>query len=87
MKFIGEDYTKRITDNAGIIPEDEPCFLFRAKDKHFAQVMRHYAWLCRMDGNEEQAEKVNGFIPSIESYQDKKGRKAPDIPIQTKMQL
>jgi len=87
MDFIGNDYKARIIDKAGIIPDDEPCFLFRAKDQHCAQTLRHYAWLCEKNGNHEQAEKVYDFILKIENYQDKKGRKAPDIPVQTKMQL
>jgi hypothetical protein len=87
MKFIGQDYTVRITDKAGIIPENEPCFLFRAQDKHFAQTMRHYAWLLRHDGNEELAERVNNFVLEIENWQSTVKRKTPDIPVQTKIEF
>ncbi|MEQ1761584.1 MAG: hypothetical protein ABL984_00430 [Pyrinomonadaceae bacterium] len=42
MKHARKDYN-RIQDPAGLIPEDEPVFLFRAQDRFAAKVLDHYA--------------------------------------------
>jgi len=32
------------------IPDDEPIFFFRARDKHALEVLRYYKVVCRDDG-------------------------------------
>ena len=51
MKFTRSDYTKRIIDKAGKIPQDEPVFLLRAQDVHAPSTLRHYAKLLEEAGN------------------------------------
>lgn len=46
MKHARPDYD-RIQDPAGIIPEDEPVFLFRAQDRLSATVVAFYVHLLR----------------------------------------
>lgn len=42
MKHARDDYD-RIQDPAGLIPEDEPVFLFRAQDRFAAEALDRYA--------------------------------------------
>lgn len=42
MRHARDDYN-RIQDPAGLIPDDEPVFLFRGQDKFAARVLRFYA--------------------------------------------
>lgn len=43
MKFGRDDYTERIKDTAGLIPEDEPCFLIRGTDPMAEKLIRMWA--------------------------------------------
>ena len=52
MKHARADYD-RIQDPAGLIPEDEPVFLFRAQDKHFDRVLRFYRDIVAMDAKHD----------------------------------
>jgi NTP pyrophosphatase (non-canonical NTP hydrolase) len=45
MKHSRPDYQARITDTAGIIPENEPVFLLRAQDRTAASVVRCWVGL------------------------------------------
>ena len=83
MKHIRQDYNDRVQDSAGIIPHDEPVMLFRAQDKHMAQVLRHYAWLLRQDKNEEMAVLVSNHVLEVEKWQSNVKRKRPDCPVVT----
>ena len=58
MKFTRDDYNKRIIDNEGKIPEDEPVFLLRAQDVYAPSTLRHYAKLLEEDGNIDMAEEL-----------------------------
>lgn len=48
MKHARRDYD-RFQDPWNKIPDDEPVMLFRAQDKHAADVLREYARLVRND--------------------------------------
>lgn len=53
MIHARRDYN-RIQDPAEKIPKDEPVFLFRAQDKHAAQVLRYYAELLGIEGGDQE---------------------------------
>jgi hypothetical protein len=47
------DYTERIQDSAGLIPEDEPVFLIRGQDIVGADAVRQWARLHRINGGSD----------------------------------
>jgi hypothetical protein len=68
MLHARPDYA-RIQDPAGLIPEDEPVFLLRAKDRTAAACVHHWADLNDADGGDsemsrmarEQADKMDAW--------------------------
>jgi hypothetical protein len=45
--------------NGEVLPDDEPLFLFRARDNHAIQVLQYYFDLCEQDkGSDWQIEKM-----------------------------
>lgn len=80
MKHAREDYN-RIQDPAGLIPEDEPVFLLRAKDRYAPEVVLHWAERVREEGGE--ADIVTAAISqafSMMNWQQKHGCQMPDLP-------
>lgn len=65
----------RVTTEHGSIPEDEPVFLFRARDKALPQLLTRYAALCL--GMGARQEHIAGILlqqERIETWQ----REHPD---------
>lgn len=52
MIHARKDYTKRIDDNAGLIPFNEPVFLIRGQDKLGAETLRFYADRLKANGGD-----------------------------------
>jgi len=52
MKHARKDYNKRIQDNEGRIPANEPVFLIRGQDKVGADTVRAWAKLNREAGGD-----------------------------------
>lgn len=69
MKFTRDDYTSRIIDKEGKIPEDEPVFLLRAQDVHAPSTLRFYAKLLEEAGNKEMAEELRGHARQMILWQ------------------
>jgi hypothetical protein len=77
MKHARPDYN-RIQDPAGLIPDDEPVFLFRAQDKHFDRVLRFYRDIVIADqGDEKIIAAVDRHLKLADAWPV---RKAPDMP-------
>lgn len=76
MKHARPDYD-RIQDPAGLIPEDEPVFLFRAQDKHTARVLAYYVRLVEGDGGDQKI--VDATLAHIERVEAWPKKKQPDM--------
>lgn len=50
-----------------IIPDDEPIFILRARDKHAIKVMGNYADLCSVKGH---IDVVNSRIQDFKNFAD-----------------
>ena len=61
MKHQREDYNKRIQDTAGLIPEDEPVFLFRGIDVVAPAALEAYANLLEMLRHNQSQHDYIGF--------------------------
>jgi hypothetical protein len=81
MKHAREDYN-RIQDPAGLIAEDEPVMLFRAKDAYMPYVLRYYAeTLDEIGGQQEKLiQAVLNHAEAAKAWQKVHGCKDPDIP-------
>lgn len=53
MIHARKDYTDRIQDAAGLIPDDEPCFLIRGQDLVGHAAVRAWAHLHRLNGGSD----------------------------------
>lgn len=82
LKHAREDYQGRIVDTAGLIPEDEPVFLLRAKDKNFVAMLRYYERLLREDPKIElnMVAAVEAHIIEATIWQGQNPPKTPDMP-------
>jgi len=80
MKHAREDYN-RFQDPENKIPEDEPVMLFRAQDRHFVKVLRHYQDLLEAASNFEVAKAVGKHIELAKQWRAKPSRviKEPDL--------
>lgn len=78
MIHAREDYD-RIQDPAGKIGEDEPVFLIRAQDYRMITMLREYARLCRVDGDEVMARVVEQHIKRTRVWQATNGAKQADL--------
>jgi len=76
MKHARKDYD-RIQDPAGLIPDDEPVFLFRAQDKHFIKILQHYRKLVRTDMGDPRI--IEATTDHIELAKKWPVKKAPDL--------
>jgi hypothetical protein len=80
MKFGRADYTERIVDKAGQIPEDEPCFLIRGADEFGPHNLMDYAARCEDRGLTEMAAGVRAHAARMREWQQLHGSKLPDAP-------
>jgi hypothetical protein len=55
MQHARKDYTDRIQDSAGEIPQDEPVFLIRGQDEVGHAAVRAWAHLHRQNGGSDPA--------------------------------
>ena len=53
MKHARKDYDERIQDAAGLIPDQEPCFLVRGQDIVGAATVRAWAHMHRTNGGSD----------------------------------
>jgi hypothetical protein len=80
MRHAREDYN-RIQDPAGLIPEDEPVFLLRAKDVSAPFVVRHWATIAEQIGADpEIVASARMHARRMEAWQERYGFKPPDMP-------
>jgi len=82
MIHARSDYN-RIQDPAGLIGDDEPVFLLRAKDLFAPDTLRFWARMVQesnTDGSHELALSVNNFADFMNEWQKKNGFKIPDTP-------
>ena len=78
MKFTRDDYNRRIIDNEGRIPIDEPVFLLRAQDKHAPDTLRFYAKLLKEDGNIPMSKELLLHAKAMLLWQKSVRVKSPD---------
>lgn len=79
MKHAREDYN-RIQDPSGKIPDDEPVFLLRAKDKLAPDFVQ--AWglaLLEVGGDAKMAQLALDHADSMREWQAVHGCKLPDL--------
>ncbi len=80
MKHARKDYD-RIQDPAGLIPENEPVFLLRAKDQFAPQVIRKWANLVEQsNGQPEIILSARMQADKMENWQKFNKAKMPDMP-------
>ena len=80
MKHAREDYN-RIQDPAGLIGEDEPVFLLRAKDKTAPNIVRKWAMEQVNQGSEDPCIEVAlKWADVMEEWKKKNGCKLADLP-------
>lgn len=80
MKHARSDYD-RIQDPAGLIPQDEPVFLLRARDRLAPRTIRYWVAqgfkigvdLAMLEAADEQSK-------AMERWQAQRGSKTPDMP-------
>lgn len=84
MKHARDDYN-RIQDPAHLIPEDEPVFLLRGKDKYAAEAVLLYAGNIMRDElappeSRAIAERAMEWANEMRIYGAEHGVKYPDMP-------
>lgn len=80
MIHARKDYD-RIQDPAGLIPEDEPVFLIRGKDKVAAAAVEKWADLAESEGADpEIVSTARKHAEVIRAYQARMGSQIPDMP-------
>lgn len=82
MIHARSDYD-RIQDPEGIIPEDEPVFLLRAKDDLFIPTVAHWLTLLELyNGDPTSINCIRGFIDKAIEWREKNNHltKLPDMP-------
>ena len=79
MKHAREDYN-RIQDPVGLIAEDEPVFLLRAKDKTAPLIVRQWAAEQKKQGSTDNCiEVAEKWADTMEEWQQKNGCKLADL--------
>lgn len=76
MRHARNDYN-RIQDPAGLIPEDEPVFLFRGQDKYASAILRFYASLVAAD--KPASPIVKATLRQADAMDAWGTKKAPDM--------
>jgi hypothetical protein len=85
MIHANEDYTERIQDSAGKIPEDEPVFLLRGQDVLAPSLLLDWASRMRsLGGDPKMADLVRAQAHRMIIWQNENGSKIPDLSIGTK---
>jgi hypothetical protein len=80
MIHARKDYD-RIQDPAGLIPEDEPVFLIRGKDKVAAMTVEKWADFAECEGASAQiVATARKHANAIRAYQAMRGSQVPDMP-------
>lgn len=80
MIHARKDYN-RIQDPEGLIGENEPVFLLRAKDKTAPNTLRHWAQLQLNEGNPGlHVQLALNHTNIMEEWQKEHGCKMPDVP-------
>jgi len=80
MLHARDDYNRRIQDNAGKIPDNEPVFMIRAQDKHAIPILTAYLVLVEQDnGDSSIIEGVRKQLRRMQVWQNEYGHKAPDM--------
>lgn len=59
------------TASGEMIPQDEPCFIFRARDIRSISVLMFYEQLSRENGDAEHAEAISRRITEFREFKDK----------------
>jgi hypothetical protein len=68
-----------VSDNTDIA-ENEPVFLFRAKDRLTPKVLSYYAYLCeRSNASEEHVKSIDFAREMIENWQQNNETKVPGV--------
>jgi hypothetical protein len=81
MIHAREDYTERIQDSAGKIPEDEPVFLLRGQDALAPSLLLDWASRMRsLGGDPAMADLVRNQANRMIQWQNTHGCKIPDLP-------
>ena len=81
MKHAREDYAP-IQDPRGLIPEDEPVFLLRARDVTAPAVVRYWAIKARAAGAMRNiTESAERQVEAMIQWQHEHGIKIPDMPL------
>lgn len=71
----------RIQDPAGLIGEDEPVMLFRAKDRLMHNVLAAYRdMLVQVGAEPHMVESVERHIDRVTHWQVENGTQTPDMP-------
>lgn len=80
MKHARDDYN-RIQDPAGMIPDDEPVFLIRAKDINGPEAVEAWALLALKSGAKENiVYAAMAQAKNMRWWQAKHGCQTPDMP-------
>lgn len=84
MRHARKDY-ERFQDPEGKIPNDEPVFLLRAKDKYAAEAVLAYSQLILEDIQSTPearkcAQRAWTWAEEMRAYGERVGVKSPDIP-------
>lgn len=80
MKHAREDYQGRIVDLAGLIPDEEPCLLFRGQDVCAPHALDVYARLLHsMDGDRNIVDAVYAHADAMRAWQATHVKKMPDL--------
>ena len=79
MIHARSDYD-RMQDPDGLIGEDEPVMLFRAKDRLMQSALKAYADACEAEGLKEMEMTVRKHLQRVQIWQDEHGCKMPDMP-------
>ena len=72
------DYTERVQDSAGIIPDNEPVFLIRGQDQVGAAAVRAWAHLHRTAGGSDVAYSL--AMKHADLMEQWPRKKAADVP-------
>lgn len=82
MMHARRDYTRRIQDVEGLIPDDEPVFLIRGKDIVGPEAVAYYAGLAEKAGADpELVGAVLAHAGRMKEWQAKNGAKVPDVDV------
>jgi hypothetical protein len=80
MLHARKDYSP-IQDPRNLIPDDEPVFLLRGRDKHAPETLRFYARLVENDtkGDVCIVRNTRCHARTMEHWQEDNEKKAPDM--------